>query len=79
MREFMKYKLEAYQKNFPDFICDSPTSTEVSNQDEKTKVGPSGTTYEEEIQIEESQDLKSKVIQDEEVQPKIPHDLSGRG
>jgi len=23
------YKLEAYQKNFPDFICGSPISTEV--------------------------------------------------
>jgi hypothetical protein len=27
----MKYKLEAYQKNFPIFICGSPTSTEVSS------------------------------------------------
>jgi hypothetical protein len=25
----LRYKLEAYQKNFPDFICGSPTSTEV--------------------------------------------------
>ncbi len=23
----MRYKLEAYQKNFPDFICGNPTST----------------------------------------------------
>jgi hypothetical protein len=38
-----RYKLEAYQKNFPDFICGSPTSTKVSGRDEKTKVGPSGT------------------------------------
>ncbi len=38
------YKLEAYQKNFPDFIYGSPTSTEVLNQDEEIEVGPSGTT-----------------------------------
>jgi hypothetical protein len=50
----MKYKLEVYQKNFPDFICGSPTSTEVSSQVEKIEVGPSGTAHEEEIQIEES-------------------------
>jgi hypothetical protein len=25
----LKYKLEAYQKNFPDFISGSPTSIEV--------------------------------------------------
>jgi hypothetical protein len=25
----LKYKLEAYQKNFPYFICGSPTSTKV--------------------------------------------------
>ncbi len=38
----MRYKLEAYQKNFPDFICGSPTSIEVLDQDEETKVRPSG-------------------------------------
>jgi len=27
----MRYKLEAYQKNFLDFICGSPTSIKVSN------------------------------------------------
>jgi len=40
----MSYKLEAYQKNFLDFICGSPTSTEVSSQDEKTKTRLNGTT-----------------------------------
>ncbi len=45
----LKYELEAYQKNFPDFICGSPTSTKVSGQDEEIKVGPSGTVQEEEI------------------------------
>jgi hypothetical protein len=27
----LRYKLEAYQNNFPDFICGSPTIIEVSN------------------------------------------------
>jgi hypothetical protein len=38
----LKYKLEAYQKNFPIFIFGSSTSTEVSNQDEETKAKPNG-------------------------------------
>jgi len=58
----LKYKLEVYQNNFPDFICGSPTSTEVSSQDEKTEVGFSGATQEEEVQTKESQDLKSGTI-----------------
>jgi len=40
----MTYKLEAYQKNFPDFIYGSPTSTKVSDHDEKIEAGPNGTT-----------------------------------
>jgi hypothetical protein len=50
--------LEAYQNNFLDFICGSLTSTKVSSQDEETKSRPNGTIQEEEVQIEESQDLK---------------------
>jgi hypothetical protein len=38
-----RYKLEAYQKKFLDFICGNPISIEVLAQDEETKVGPSGT------------------------------------
>jgi hypothetical protein len=38
----LKYKLEVYQKNFPDFICGSLTSTEVLGQDEEIEAGPSG-------------------------------------
>jgi hypothetical protein len=34
--------LEAYQKNFPIFICGSPTSIEVWGQDGKIEVGLSG-------------------------------------
>jgi hypothetical protein len=68
----LRYKLKAYQKNFPDFICGNPTSTKVSDQDEKTEAGPNGTIQEEEIKTEESQDLKSGVAQEEEVQLEIP-------
>jgi len=39
-----RYKLEAYPKKIPDFIYGSPASIEVSNHDEETKAGPSGTT-----------------------------------
>ncbi len=28
-KKILKYKLEAYQKNFPNFIYGSPTSIEV--------------------------------------------------
>ncbi len=63
----LRYKLEAYQKNFPDFICGNPTSIKVSSQDEETKVGPSGTTQDEEVQTKESQDLRSGATQEEEV------------
>jgi hypothetical protein len=45
----LRYKLEVYQKNFPNFICGSPTSTKVSSQDEEIEVGPSGTSQEEEV------------------------------
>jgi len=32
----LRYKLEAYQKNFLDFICGNPTNTKVLGQDEET-------------------------------------------
>ncbi len=40
----MRCKLEAYQKNFLDFICGSPTSIEVLGEDEEIKAGHTGTT-----------------------------------
>jgi hypothetical protein len=61
----LKYKLEVYQKNFPNFIYGSPINTKVSEQNEKTKVGPCGTIQEEEVQIEEPQDLISGAIQED--------------
>jgi hypothetical protein len=39
---FLRYKLEAYQKNFPDFIYGGSTNTEVSGQDEEIEVRPNG-------------------------------------
>jgi hypothetical protein len=41
--------LEAYQKNFPNFIYVNPTSTKTLGQDEETKARPSGTIQEEEV------------------------------
>ncbi len=74
----LKYKLKDYQKYFSNFICFNPTSIEVSCHNEKTKARTSGTTQEEEIQIEESLDLRSGTIH-EEVQPEIPQDLRKGG
>ncbi len=50
----LRYKLEACQNNFLDFIRGIPTSAKVSCQDEEIEVGPNGATKEEEIQIDES-------------------------
>ncbi len=75
---FLRYKLEVYQKNFLDFICGSPTSIEVSSQDEESEARPGGIAQEEEVQFEEPQGFKSGVAQ-EEVHPKTPHDLRGGG
>ncbi len=49
----LKFKLEAYQKNFPNFIFGSLTSVEVSGQDEENEARPNGITHEVEVQIEE--------------------------
>ncbi len=76
----LKYKLEAYQKNFPDFIYGSLTRTKVLGQDEERKAGPpSGTIQEEEMKIKEPHDLKSGATQEEEVEPKKPQDFRGKG
>jgi hypothetical protein len=45
----LKDKLEAYQKNFLNFIYDNPTNTKVLGQDEETKARPSGIAQEEEV------------------------------
>ncbi len=64
---FLRYKLEACQKKFQDFICGSSTSIDVLGHDEKIETGPNGIAQEEEVQIEEPQDLKSGGTQEEEV------------
>ncbi len=56
------YKLEAYQKNFPDFIYGNPTSKEVLGHDEGIEAGPNGIAQEEEVKTEEPQDLKSGTL-----------------
>jgi hypothetical protein len=53
MKTILRYKLEAYQKNFPNFICGSPISTEVSGQDEEIETWPNGITQKEEVQTKE--------------------------
>jgi hypothetical protein len=45
----MRYKLEAYQKDFLNLICGNSTDIKV--------LGPSGTTQEKEMHIEELHDL----------------------
>ncbi len=67
----LRYKLEAYQTNFPIFICGNLTNTKVSDHDEENEVGP----QEDEMQIEKPHDFKSGVVHEEEVQPKKPQDL----
>jgi hypothetical protein len=47
--KILKYKLETYQKNFPDFIYGSPTGIEVSAHDEENEARPRGITQEEEV------------------------------
>ncbi len=64
--KIMRQKLEAYQKNFPNFIYVNPTSTKTLGQDEETKARPSGTIQEEEVQTEEL-DFRSGVTQEEEI------------
>ncbi len=77
--KIMRYKWEAYKKNFQIFICGNPTSTKVSSQDEKTEVGPNGIVQEEKTQTKDFDDLKNGVAQKEEVQLEIPHDFRGGG
>jgi hypothetical protein len=45
----IRYKLEAYQKKIPNFICGSLISIEVSGQDEVIKARPNGIAHEEEV------------------------------
>ncbi len=68
----LRYKLKVYQKNFPNFICGNPTSTEVLDRDEEIKVGPNGIAHE-----EESQDFKGGIAKEGEIQPEIPQNLRG--
>ncbi len=48
-----KYKLELFQRTFPNFVCASPTSIKVSSQNEENEARPNGTAQEEEVQVDE--------------------------
>jgi len=61
MKEFRNTSWKLIKKKFQFFIYGTPTSIKVSGQDEDLEVRPSGTTQEEEVQIEKPQDLKSGV------------------
>jgi hypothetical protein len=56
-----KYKLEVYQKTFPNFVRGSPTNIMTSNQKEENEAGPNGTVEEEEVQVKEPQILYGKI------------------
>jgi hypothetical protein len=43
------YKLEVYQRIFPNCVCGSPININTSGQDEENEAGPSGTTQKEEV------------------------------
>ncbi len=47
-----RYKVEVYQRTFLDFVCESPTNTKASGQDEENETKPNGTIQEEEVQVE---------------------------
>ncbi len=49
----MRYKLEAYQKNFPNFIYGILINIKISCQDEENETRPSGTIQEKEVQTKE--------------------------
>ncbi len=57
-KRILRYKLETYQKNFPNFICGNPTSTKVLGQDEESETRPSGTTQKDEVQTEKPHDFR---------------------
>ncbi len=62
----LRYKLEVYQKNFPNFIYGSPTSIKVLGQDEDIEARPNGTTQEEEVQTKEPHDLRGRSQEEKE-------------
>jgi hypothetical protein len=47
----LRYNLEVYQKNFPNFVAGIPTNIEALDKDEEAEAGPNGTTQEEEYKL----------------------------
>ncbi len=64
--------MEAYQKNFLDFICGSPTSTKVLGHDEEIEARPNKITQEEEVQTQEPKDLINGAKQKIDIKPLLP-------
>jgi hypothetical protein len=64
--KILRYNLEAYRMNFPNFICGNLISIEVSGH-EKTKSKAQWNNLREEVHIEEPHDLKSGIFEEEEV------------
>jgi hypothetical protein len=62
----LKYRLEIHQNVFLEFACGNPISTETLGQDEKTEVGPNGTSQEEEVQTKEPHKLKGRGQEEKE-------------
>ncbi len=79
MKEFQVASWKLIKNNFLDFICGSPTSTQVLSHDEEIEARPSGTAREEEMQTKEPKDLRSGAVQEAKIQLKKPQDLEGRG
>jgi hypothetical protein len=70
--------LEAYQKNFIDFVYGIPTSIKALGQDEETEVGPNGTVREEECKLRNHKTSKVEQLE-EKIYIKKPQDFKGGG
>jgi ribosomal protein L32E len=73
----MRYKLEVYEKKNSFHLWQSNKYRGIAPR-WRDKSRANGITQKKEIQIKESQDLKRGTTQ-EEVHPKIPYDLKGKG
>jgi hypothetical protein len=75
----MKYKLEVYQKTFPDFVYGSPISIMALDKDEEVEARPNEIAQEEEVHNKEPLNFRGETTQKEEVQIEKPQDLRGGG
>ncbi len=76
-----KYKLEIYQKVFPNFVCGSAINIQTLGQDEENEIGPKGTSQEE-VQVEEpwilkgggQEDKKPQTLEEKQIFLTVPCD-----